>query len=136
MMKWLLLPALLLPGCGAPVYPYSCGNPQVPPDAYSVAQAQETLGTLIVKVVDPAGEAVPGATVSVTMEFTGSGPRPKCPGGLTGTTDPDGIMSLERMRPGLYSLQVLDDAGAEVVQVTIHPDQTAEVTLTKREHSP
>lgn len=129
-MRWLLLPVLLLTGCGAPLYPYSCGNPQVPPDAYSVAQARESLGTLVVKVVEREGEPVPGAWVRVITEFTGSGPRPKCFGGLSERTGPDGTIRLERMKPGLYSLQVSDDAGSSVAQVTVHPDQTAEVILT------
>ena len=131
-MKWTLLSALLLTGCGAPSYPYSCGNPQVPLSAFSVAQVAEQVGTLLVKVVTPSGEPVPGARFSLTMEFTGPGPRPRCGGGLSDTTGADGALQLDRLKPGLYSLQVLDDASEEVVQVTVHPDQTAEVALTKR----
>lgn len=132
-MKWFLLSALCLTGCGAPVYPYSCGNPQVPLSAYSVAQAAEQVGTLLVSVVSPAGEPVPEARFSLTMEFTGNGPRPKCPSGLvTDKTGADGALRVERLKPGLYSVQVLDDASRDIVQVTVHPNQIAEVVLTKR----
>ena len=131
-MKWLLITVLFLPGCGAPLYPYSCGNPQVSPGTYSVARVQESLGTLVVRVIEQDGKPVPGTWVRVIREFTGSGPRPQCSGGLSEKTDLDGTIRLERMKPGLYSIQASDDAGNSVVQVTVHPDQTAEVTLTKR----
>ncbi|MNT64243.1 hypothetical protein D3C72_2021230 [compost metagenome] len=132
-MKWILLPALLLAGCGAPSYSYSCGNPQVPLGAYAVAQVSEPVGTLLVKVVTPSGEPVPGARFSLAMEFTGPGPRPRCGGsGLTDKTGADGALRLDRLKPGLYALQVLDDTSEESVQVTVHPNQTAEVTLSKR----
>jgi hypothetical protein len=88
---------------------------------------------LVVKVVGPEGQPVPETRFSLMMEFTGNGPRPKCPAGsVVDTTGADGARRVERLKPGLYSLQVLDDASEEVVQVTVHPNQTAEVTLTKR----
>jgi hypothetical protein len=92
----------------------------------------ELLGTLVITVVDTSGRRVPEAEIGITREWTRNTPRPKCTGGMTTKAGQDGTVRLERMKAGLYSLRLVGEAGDQAIQVTVHPNTTAEITLTAR----
>jgi hypothetical protein len=90
----------------------------------------------VARVVDASGAPVAGARVDVGMEFTGSGPRPKCASHLVGTTGEDGAFRLDRMRPGSYVLQIVGAAAEDVVKATVRANETTELTLVRRDSTP
>jgi len=64
----------------------------------SLATAQESRGTILGRVTDPDGGALPGVSVAVTNESTGVSSRT--------VTQPDGAYAVRFLVPGVYRVEV------------------------------
>ncbi|HEX8129659.1 MAG TPA: TonB-dependent receptor [Pyrinomonadaceae bacterium] len=79
----------------------------------AVAFGQETTGNIEGTITDPAGNVVPGVTVTVTSRGTTSGARPDATQGFTRTVTADegGFFRVLQVPPGFYSVTTTATAG-------------------------
>jgi len=91
--------------------------------AASLATAQEFRGTIIGRVVDPDGQAIPGASVTVANEATGVGWQT--------VTESDGVYAARFLVPGTYRVQVEMPGFSRFVQsgITLAIGQNATVNV-------
>lgn len=110
------------PMIGAPAADPGGCNPQV--SASYRLQAEIPVGTLEIRVTDASGSPRASASVTATrLVYTGL----KCLSMVSGTSDKEGLVRLERLRTGPYEVR-LDDPPA-TASAQIAADQTTRVTL-------